>query len=159
MGFDLASIMKGGVEGVLGSVANIIGKFKADPNIAAQSAATIAAAEAELQKAQLDYERQLAVGQIEINKIEAASSNWFTSNWRPALGWVCVAAFAYMAIGWPVMNWVSINYGWKPAPELDSATLTTVLFGMLGLGTWRSFDKYKGTTRDLNAPPPPNVPR
>ena len=147
MGFDFASIMKGGVEGLLGSVATIIGKFKANPDIAAKASADIAVAEAALRQAELDYETKLALAQVEINKIEAASTNWFTSNWRPAVGWICAAGFFYATVGYPLLCWISINYGWKPAPQIDPTILLSVLFGMLGIGGMRSYDKMKGTAR------------
>jgi hypothetical protein len=147
MGFDLASIMKGGVEGVLGSVANIIGKFKANPDIAAKASADIAVAEAALQQAQLDYEAKLALAQIEVNKIEAASPNWFVSGWRPSLGWICALGFTYSTIGYPFLFWISVNYGWKPPPQMDLTVVVQLTFGMLGLGTWRTMDKKFGTAK------------
>lgn len=152
----LGDLLKGGIEGILGSVAGIIGKFKADPNIAAQSAATIAAAEAQLNQARLDFEAKLALAQIEVNKVEAASGSWFTSNWRPAAGWVCVAGFFYQTIGAPCLIWLSKLRGWPEPPILNSDTLNFVLFGMLGLGTWRTVDKIKGVTRD--SPGRPDAP-
>ncbi len=150
MGFDIGSIFAGGAEGIFKGISDIIGKFKADPNIAAQSAATIAQAEAALKQAQNDYELKMALAQVEVNKIEAASSNSFTSNWRPAIGWICGAGFAYAAVLSPFLTWISFwiaNGKPGPAPVLDTSTLMPVLLGMLGLGTMRSFDKMQGTVR------------
>jgi len=147
MGLDLASIMKGGVEGVLGSVATIIGKFKADPNIAAQSSATIAQAEAALQTAQLQIEGQLALAQLEINKAEAQSTDKFTNRARPAAMWICNIGFLYATILFPLFTWISENYGWKSPPQLNIEVLMPTMGILLGVGTMRSYDKMKGTSR------------
>ena len=32
---------------------------------------------------------EVAIAQIEVNKIEAASPSFFKSSWRPFIGWVC----------------------------------------------------------------------
>jgi hypothetical protein len=34
-----------------------------------------------------NLDQQLNLGQMEINKIEAASSSLFVAGWRPAIGW------------------------------------------------------------------------
>ncbi len=39
----------------------------------------------------------LVQGQLDINKIEAASTNWFVAGWRPAVGWIGALALAYSA--------------------------------------------------------------
>ncbi len=150
MGFDLASIMKGGVEGVLSSVGDIIGRFKATPDIAAKAQADIAVASAELEKAQALYDNQLLVAQAEINKIEAGSSDKFTSRWRPFVGWTCGVGLAYAGILSPFLSWISVWIATGkpgPAPEVDTSQLIPILLGMLGVGTMRSFDKLKGTAR------------
>lgn len=49
-----------------------------------------ATAKAELDKMVLSGELAEIAAQTDINKIEAASTDKFTSRWRPAVGWVCV---------------------------------------------------------------------
>ncbi len=150
MGLDLSSLLAGGVQGVLGSIGDIIGRFKANPDIAAKASADIAVAEAELQKAQAQYDQQIQLGQIEINKIEAASAGWFTSGWRPFTGWTCGTGLAMASIIGPFITWVS---GWiatgkpGPFPIPDLSILLPTLTGMLGLGVMRSYDKGQGTVR------------
>lgn len=148
VGFDIASIFAGGAEGLLKGIGDIIGKFKADPTIMAQNAEKIAELELAHRKAELEAEVALSVAQTKINEIEAASSDKFVSRWRPAVGWICGSGLSYGLIFQPLLTWVS---GWittghpPPAPTLDTALLTTTLFGMLGLGYMRSYDKSKGT--------------
>jgi hypothetical protein len=92
---------------------------------------------------------EIALQQIEVNKIEAASSSLFKSGWRPALGWVCGVAFAYHFVGQPIIVFLLALFGYNipTMPEFDMTSLLTVLGGLLGLGTLRTFEKYKGVNR------------
>jgi hypothetical protein len=94
------------------------------------------------EKAQLIMEINKA--QIEVNKIESASDNIFKSGWRPFTGWVCSFALAYHFVLQPFLMFILVSIG-KPMelPVFDMSTLTTVLFGMLGLGGMRSLEKVK----------------
>lgn len=91
----------------------------------------------------------IAMAQIEVNKVEAASDSIFKSGWRPAIGWVCGFAFAYHFVFQPLLVFI-LTYAGHPVPELpefDMASLMTVLGGLLGLGGLRTFEKYKGVTK------------
>ena len=89
--------------------------------------------------AKLSAETELAKGQLEINKIEAANANLFVSGWRPGVGWVCCLALVYQFFLRPAL----VTFG-KPAPELPMGDLITILLGLLGLGTLRTVEKVKG---------------
>ena len=104
-----------------------------------------ASAEALLIKTQMDAALAQAQQQIDINKIEAASTNVFVSGWRPFVGWVCGSAFALHFLFLPLLNWLAELFGHSAiAIPFDMATLSTVLMGMLGLGTMRSVEKWRG---------------
>ena len=104
-----------------------------------------ASAEALLIKTQMDAALAQAQQQIDINKIEAASTNVFVSGWRPFVGWVCGSAFALHFLLLPLLNWLAELFGRSAiAIPFDMATLSTVLMGMLGLGTMRSVEKWRG---------------
>lgn len=87
----------------------------------------------------------LASGQIEINKIEAASTNWFVAGWRPYIGWICGTGLGYQFLFMPLLNG-SINAIWHTTPfiALDSNTLVTCLGGLLGLAGMRTYEKKTG---------------
>ncbi len=87
-------------------------------------------------------------GQVEINKIEAGSASLFVAGWRPAVGWVGVAAMAYQFLAYPFLQW-----GWAamqasgfvqaemmPPPPLDTDALWVILSGILGLGVYQGGD-------------------
>jgi|TARA_R110000850_G_scaffold46861_1_gene117797 hypothetical protein len=125
----------------------IIDKFIPDPKAKADAIFKLKNLEQEGNMAQLNaYVTQLS-GQIEINKIEAASTNLFKSGWRPFIGWVCGSAFAYKFIVQPFLLFLvalgQINIDISILPVLEWQELSAVLMGMLGLGSMRSFDRVK----------------
>ncbi len=123
-------------------VANLLGKFIPDETERLKLAHEIAT----LTQKQA---HEIAIAQIEVNKVEAASSSLFKSGWRPAIGWVCGTAFAYHFVLQPLLIFV-MTYAGHPIPalpEFDMASLMTVLGGLLGLGSLRTFEKYKGVTK------------
>jgi hypothetical protein len=66
----------------------------------------------------------------------------FVAGWRPAVGWVGVAALAYQFIVYPVLLWLPWVH--TPPPPLDSTMLYSLVTGMLGIAGLRSFDKTRG---------------
>ena len=93
--------------------------------------------------AHLDSEVKLAMGQIEINKEEAKSSSLLVSGWRPAVGWVCVFGLAYTFLAQPLLSWYSGIKTIPVPPPLDVGDLMTLLAGLLGLGSLRTYEKVQ----------------
>lgn len=95
--------------------------------------------------AQLDADLRMATGQMEINKVEAASASLFVSGWRPAVGWVCVAAFAFKFVLGPSAVVLAALAGHPiTLPVFDFTEMSSILLGMLGLGALRTHEKIKG---------------
>lgn len=92
----------------------------------------------------LEADLEIAKGQMDINKVEAASPDFFRSGWRPATGWTCVVGLIYTFLLQPLMSWGSAVWHIPVPPSLDMGTLITLLAGMLGLGGFRTFEKIKG---------------
>jgi hypothetical protein len=90
-------------------------------------------------------ETELALGQISVNREEAKSDSLFKSGWRPAAGWAGVFGLVLSAMN-PLINAVAISAGLPPIPPIDGDTLLSLLLGMLGLGTLRTYEKYKGVS-------------
>lgn len=96
----------------------------------------------------LKSEFQLLVGQQEINKEEAKHGSLFIAGWRPFIGWVCGASFAWNFVGSPVAYWVAALAGKVMTPlNLSLSELMPVLLGMLGLAGYRTYEKVKGVER------------
>lgn len=105
------------------------------------------AAKLELLKLQQSGDLAVIVGQMEINKAEAANSSVFVSGWRPGVGWTCVFGLGYSFIMQPLLAWGSSIWFIPVPPELDMGTLITLLGGMLGLGGLRTYEKTLGVAR------------
>jgi len=103
-----------------------------------------AAAKLELLKLQQNGELAQITGQMDINKVEAASSSIFVSGWRPGIGWVCGAGFAVQFVIGPLAEWGSALAGHPVKfPQMDTGTMMPLLLGMLGLGGLRTAEKLQ----------------
>ena len=124
---------------LIGPVTGLLDKFIEDKDQRAVLAHEIATMSEK-------HAQELAKGQLEVNKAEAASGSIFKGGWRPFIGWVCGAAFAYHFILQPIIVFgVAVAGVTIPdLPEFDMATLMPVLMGMLGLGGLRTVEKLQG---------------
>jgi hypothetical protein len=104
-----------------------------------------ASAKLELFKLQQSGELQQIMGQLEINKVEAANASVFVSGWRPFIGWICGAACAWNWIGISIAKVVAafLQYPVNLSPA-DLSEMMPVLLGMLGLGALRTVEKIQG---------------
>lgn len=115
------------------------------------------------QKAQIASDMQdmmnqynLVSGQLKINEIEAASTNWFVAGWRPFIGWTCGSGLLYQFLFMPIMNGiiraVLLILGHEATIELfvslDISTLISCVGGLLGLGSLRTYEKFKGVEKN-----------
>lgn len=116
--------------------------------------AAAAAAVAQLQQLQLQGQlndelaqlQAITVNQTDVNKVEAANPSMFVAGPRPAIMWVCAIALFFQYVGRPLISVGFIVAGKPlsvPLPGLDD-TLWQLMFGLLGLGAMRSYDKVKG---------------
>ena len=94
--------------------------------------------------AQLASNTELAKGQLAVNEAEAASSSLLVSGWRPFIGWVCGAAFAWNWIGLPAGLFIAALMDKElNLAQADMSEMLPVLVGMLGLGALRTTEKIK----------------
>ena len=105
------------------------------------------AADAKLKLLELQQSGELAVmtSQTDINKTEAANASVFVSGWRPFIGWVCGVALSYQYLVRPLSVGISAAFG-HPIPDIPGLdnNLWELMFGLLGLGTLRTYEKTKG---------------
>ncbi len=109
--------------------------------------------ELELESKRID--QAVDLGQMEVNKVEAANQNLFVAGWRPAIGWVGAGAMFYQFLLYPLLVWAWVwlqAEGYvpkevKPPPMLDTEALWVILSGMLGIAGMRSFEKSRGVAR------------
>lgn len=103
------------------------------------------------------YHEEL-MGQIEVNKQEAASGSVFVAGWRPFIGWVSGAGVAWTFVVGPLAEWVSRLFGWMgKMPELDTGQLMALVLAMLGIGAQRTVEKVKGVSTNTMQDVPAGV--
>ena len=87
---------------------------------------------------------QELMGQIEVNKVEAAHSSIFVAGWRPAIGWISAVGLGWQFVLAPFTETIAKFFGWVgEMPVVESEALLMLVLGMLGIGAQRSFDKIK----------------
>ncbi len=123
------------LEALIGPVTGLLDKFIVDKDKKAALAHEISTMAER-------HAQELAKGQLEVNKTEAAHKSLFVAGWRPAIGWICGLALMYSTILSPILSI------WFTVPPVDSSLLTTVLMGMLGLGAMRTVEKTKSVARN-----------
>ncbi len=100
--------------------------------------------------AKLQAEVSLMLGQIEINKVEAQHPSVFVAGARPAVMWIGAFGLAYAAVIEPIARFaarVVFDYVGE-FPVLDTTITMQVLFGILGLGAYRTYEKTKEVQTD-----------
>lgn len=118
-----------GVEGVVDAVGNQVNK----------KATLKAAADSE----ELQADTNIALAQNNVNAVQAASSDKFTSRMRPCAGYGCMAIIAYQGIVERLGIAIAKGFGILVVlPPVDTYTAGTILIMLCGC---RSFDKKAGT--------------
>jgi len=127
---------------LIGPVTNLLDKFIEDKdkkNSIAFELATLAEKHAQ----------ELAKGQIEVNKTEAAHKNLFVAGWRPAVGWVCCLGMASNFLVIPMANFaLALSHTPIVIPMIELSEMMPVLLGMLGLGGMRTVEKMNNVQRE-----------
>lgn len=131
-----------------------IDKIWPDKTEAEKAKAALAQAEAAGSLQDMQNQWDNAKAQIEVNKQDAASTNFFVAGWRPFIGWVCGSAFAWTFVLQPIAVTASTVLGHpidpKAIPVLDFSQIQPVLYGMLGLGAMRTYEKVRGAASAAN---------
>src|SRR4051812_35840191 len=89
-------------------IGQIIDRILPDPTKAAE-------AKLELAKLEMSGDLQTILAQLEINKVEAASTSIFVAGWRPFIGWVCGSSLAYNYMAQPFLVFLADLVGRHPA--------------------------------------------
>lgn len=132
------SLLTGGVSQLLGPVVGRLADLIPDPEKKMEMLQ-------QAQQALLDADAKMEAAQAAIDANEATSNNMFVAGWRPAVGWVCALALAWMVLIQPIGQWLCALFGYYPKfPNLDSSFISLLLIPMLGLGTARTVEKMAG---------------
>ena len=129
---------------LLPTISGLLDKLIQDPEARAKAQLDLLKLQQDGAFKELDAQLQINLAQAEINKVEAASQNGFQAGWRPLAGYMCVAGMGYEFLLRPMLPWALTVSGVEapPLPSLDGV-LFELMFGMLGLGTLRTADRWK----------------
>lgn len=126
-------------------ISRLLDKLIPDPEARARAELELRRAGREADLEELRLALSADQQQTAINQQEAAHADLFVSGWRPFIGWVCGMAFAYHFVLQPLLAFLLANTGQEVRlPVFDIDALSTVLFGMLGLGGLRTLEKING---------------
>ncbi len=129
-------------------VGNVLDKIIPDPKAKAEATLQLMQLDQQGYFKEIDAEMAQMKAQTDINLEEAKSESLFKSGWRPFIGWTGGFGYAYEFLFRPIMNaFVHLYQGtstFDPFTNLDTGPLVALLVPMLGLGAYRSFEKYQG---------------
>lgn len=138
---SLLDLIAPGLGPVLNVVNTVVDRLVPDKNAAQKL-------QNEIQKEVAEAGLKGELAQLEVNKAEAASASIFVAGWRPAIGWVCAGALGYQYLLTPLAVWGTSWVGlMMPMPPTLDSTLWQLMFGMLGMGTLRTYEKLKGVSK------------
>ena len=120
------------IQALIGPVTGLLDKFVEDKDQKAKLAHEIATMSER-------HAQELALAQIEVLKADA-QGNWFQSSWRPLIGWISGLSLGINYMVAPICAGFGITI-----PQADMSVMMPLMFGMLGIGSMRSFDKAKKT--------------
>jgi len=116
---------------LVGNVSKILDKFVSDKDLKLKLESDLISSITEIDKAQ-----------AQINLQDAKSSSLFQSMWRPTLCWVLVLSFSLQYFFSPILAIFNIDI-----PQADMSVMMPVLFGVLGLGTLRTYELKTGVKK------------
>ena len=127
---------------LVGPVTGLLDKFIEDKDVKNKLAHEVATMSER-------HAQELAKGQMEINKTEAAHKSLFVAGWRPTVGWTCCLGMASHFLLIPMANFaLALAESEVVVPLLNTGEMMPVLMGMLGLGAMRTYEKKQGVQRD-----------
>ena len=130
------------ISALAGPVTGLLDKFIEDKDVKNQLAHEISTMAER-------HAQDLAKGQLEVNKVEAAHKSMFVAGWRPAVGWVCVLGMLSNFIVIPMANFgLAISARDIVIPLISTSEMMPVLMGMLGLGAMRTVEKVQKVSRE-----------
>lgn len=139
---------------------SLIERFVADPAQQADAKLKLLEMQQNGELSQLSAEVGLMQAQIDVNKIDAASENFWQNGWRPGVGWAGVGALVLvywpkaivMTVIWTYQCWTAVHGVGDPAsvhlpafPDLGVTDLLGLLGSILGVGTLRTVEKHIAT--------------
>ena len=130
--------MLGIVESVVGIAGKVLDKFVEDKDLKRKLNAEL--------KSQII---SLDLAQAQTNLEQAKHSSIFVAGARPAIMWICAFGLGWQFVFQPVAVWIFAASGSDILlPIFETEGLMPLTLSLLGLGSMRSFEKFKGIQRN-----------
>ena len=124
-------------------VGDVIGRFLPEDKEAAAKARREIEAELTKHLAELD------LAQAQTNLEQAKLPSIFIAGARPAIMWICAFGLGWQFVFQPVAVWIfSVMGSDLVLPMIETEGLMPLTLSLLGLGSMRSFEKFKGIQRN-----------
>ena len=82
------------------------------------------------------HAQELAKGQLEVNKAEAAHKSLFVAGWRPFIGWICGVAMLANFLLIPMANFIlDLSGSTNTIPLIELETMMPVFDGHARIGS------------------------
>ena len=130
--------MLGIVESVVGVAGKVLDKFIEDKDL----------------KTKLTHELKsqivsLDLAQAQTNLEQAKHPSIFIAGARPAIMWICAFGLGWQFVFQPVAAWIlAVSGSDILLPLFETEGLMPLTLSLLGLGSMRSFEKFKGIQRN-----------
>ena len=130
--------MLGIAESIIGVAGKVLDKFVEDKDLKRKL-------ESEL-KSQII---SLDLAQAQTNLEQAKHSSVFIAGARPAIMWICAFGLGWQFVFQPVAAWIlAVSGSELLLPLFETEGLMPLTLSLLGLGSMRSFEKFKGIQRN-----------
>ena len=130
--------MLGIAESIIGVAGKVLDKFVEDKDLKRKL-------ESEL-KSQII---SLDLAQAQTNLEQAKHSSVFIAVARPAIMWTCAFGLGWQFVFQPVAAWIlAVSGSELLLPLFETEGLMPLTLSLLGLGSMRSFEKFKGIQRN-----------
>ena len=130
--------MLGIAESVIGVAGKVLDKFVEDKDL----------------KKKLDHELRsqivsLDLAQAQTNLEQAKHPSIFVSGARPAIMWICAFGLGWQFVFQPVDVWaIAMSCADVVLPVIQTEGLMSLTLALLGLGSMRTAEKWKGVQRN-----------
>lgn len=124
-----------GGEELAGKIVDVVGQWVSNKDDAQKLSAQL-----------LTLIEQNDQAQTDVDKVEAASTNWFIAGWRPGLGWICDLGIGCNFVLFPLISYIAafiFNHP-IPTPNLNTAELVSLVTLLIGGHATRTVEKYLG---------------
>ena len=130
--------MLGIVESVVGVAGKVLDKFVEDKDLKRKL-------ESEL-KSQII---SLDLAQAQTNLEQAKHSSVFIAGARPSIMWICAFGLGWQFVFQPVAVWgIAVSGADLVLPVIQTEGLMSLTLALLGLGSMRTAEKWKGVQRN-----------